>query len=179
MAILNYERALLLSPGDQDIRFNLQMARSKTIDKIQPESELIFVTWYRSIINIASVDGWARVAITSLVIALLLALLYLFSDRIWLRKAGFFGGLMMLLLFLLSNVFAYNQKSRLENRTGAIVMSPSVTLKSTPSETGTDVFVLHEGTRVDIVDKGMKEWMEVRIADGKQGWMRVKDLEII
>ena len=179
MAILNYERALLLSPGDQDIRFNLQMARSKTIDKIQPESELIFVTWYRSIINIASVDGWARVAITSLVIALLLALLYLFSDRIWLRKAGFFGGLMMLLLFLLSNIFAYHQKSRLENRTGAIVMSPSVTLKSTPSETGTDVFVLHEGTRVDIVDKGMKEWMEVRIADGKQGWMRVKDLEII
>ena len=86
MAVLNYERALLLSPSDRDIRFNLQMARSKTIDKITPEQEMFFITWYRSLVNIASVDGWARTALFSLALAVILSLLYLFSDRIWLRK---------------------------------------------------------------------------------------------
>ena len=90
-AVLNYERALLLSPGDADIRFNLQMARSKTIDKITPESEMFFVTWYRSLVNLMSVDAWARTALIALAIAIILALAYLFSDRIWLRKVGFFG----------------------------------------------------------------------------------------
>ena len=94
-AVLNYERALLLSPGDADIRFNLQMARSKTIDKITPESEMFFVTWYRSLVNLMSVDAWARTALIALAIAIILALAYLFSDRIWLRKVGFFGALLL------------------------------------------------------------------------------------
>ena len=76
-AILNYERALLLSPGDDDIRFNLQMARSKTIDKITPQSEMFFVTWYHSLVNLMSVDAWARTALFTLAIAIVLVLLYL------------------------------------------------------------------------------------------------------
>jgi len=109
-----------------------------------------------------SVDGWAKTAIVCLVIALLLALVYLFADKVGLRKLGFFGGITLLVAFLLCNLFAFQQKSRLENRDGAIVMAPSVTVKSTPSNSGTDVFVLHEGTRVDIIDDGMKEWREIK-----------------
>ena len=179
MAVLNYERALLLSPGDGDIRFNLQLARGKTIDKITPEGEFIFATWYRSIVNLMSVDGWAETAIVCLIIALLLALVYLFADKVGLRKLGFFGGITLLVAFLLCNLFAFQQKSRLENRTGAIIMAPSVTVKSTPSNSGTDVFVLHEGTRVDIVDAGMKEWREIKLADGKRGWITSNAIEII
>ena len=178
-AVLNYERALLLSPGDADIRFNLQMTRSKTIDKITPESEMFFVTWYRSLVNLMSVDAWARTALIALAIAIILALAYLFSDRIWLRKVGFFGALLLVVVFLLSNLFAFHQKRKLTYRTGAVIMTTSVPVKSTPSKNGTDLFILHEGTRVTITDNSMKDWKEIRVDDGKEGWIETNKIEII
>ncbi len=178
-AVLNYERALLLSPGDKDIRFNLQMARSKTIDKITPESEMFFVTWYRSLVNVMSVDGWARTALVALIVAIVLALFYLFSDRIWLRKIGFFGGIIALLLFLIGNLFAWQQKSNLTQRTGAIIIKSAVNVKSTPSKNGTDLYILHEGTKVTVTDSSMREWRKIRVADGKEGWLEVSEIEVI
>ena len=178
-AVLNYERALLLSPGDRDIRFNLQIAQAKTIDKIVPESEMFFFTWYRALVNLMSVDGWASVALVSLALVIILLLVYLFSERIWLRKVGFFGGILMLLLFVLSNIFAWQQKQNLLFRKGAIVMTPTISVKSTPASNGTDLFILHEGTKVVITDSSMKDWREIRIADGKEGWIESKHLEEI
>ena len=178
-AVLNYERALLLSPSDRDIRFNLQMARSKTIDKIIPEQEMFFVTWYRSLISLASVDGWARTALISLALAIMLALVYLFSDRICLRKVGFFGAFLMVGVFLCSNLFAHQQKQQLLHRKGAIVIAPAVTVKSTPAQNGTDLFILHEGAKVTITDASMKDWKEVRLADGKEGWIETRQIEFI
>lgn len=178
-AVLNYERALLLSPGDGDIRFNLQMARSKTIDKITPESEMFFVTWYHALVNIMSVDGWARTALVSFALAIVLALVYLFSARIWVRKVGFFGGLAFIAVFILANLFAYQQRQELVNRTGAIIISSAVPVKSTPSKSGTDLFILHEGTKVEITDGTMRGWKEIRVADGKEGWIETSKIEII
>ena len=178
-AVLNYERALLLSPGDKDIRFNLQMARSKTIDKITPESEMFFVTWYRSLVNVQSVDSWARTALISLFVAIVLALLYLFANPVWLRKVGFFGGFLLLLVFLVSNLFAWQQKRNLTHRSGAIIIKSAVNVKSTPSKNGTDLFILHEGTKVTITDTTMKGWKEIRVADGKEGWLETSEIEII
>jgi tetratricopeptide (TPR) repeat protein len=178
-AVLNYERALLLSPGDRDIRFNLQIARSKTFDKIVPESEMFFVTWYRSLVSLMSVDGWARTALVALALTIVLLLVYLFSYRIWLRKAGFFGGVVLLLLFVGANIFAWQQKKDLLNRKGAIIFVPAVTVKSTPAANGTDLFILHEGTKVVITDGSMRDWKEIRIADGKEGWIESKHLRVI
>ncbi len=178
-AVLNYERALLLSPGDRDIRFNLQIARSKTFDKIVPESEMFFVTWYRSLVSMMSVDAWARTALVSLALTIILLLVYLFSEKIWLRKAGFFGGVVLLLLFVGANIFAWQQKKDLLNRKGAIIFAPSVTVKSTPAANGTDLFILHEGTKVVITDGSMKEWKEIRLADGKEGWIESKHIRVI
>lgn len=178
-AVLNYERALLLSPGDRDIRFNLQIARAKTIDKIVPESEMFFFTWYRSLVNLMSVDAWAWTALIALALLIVLLLVYLFSERIWLRKVGFFGGFLLLILFALSNLFAWQQKQDLLFRKGAIVISPSVTVKSTPAKNGTDLFILHEGTKVSITDGTMKGWMGIRIADGKEGWIESNMIEEI
>ncbi|MBO7047020.1 MAG: BatD family protein [Prevotella sp.] len=178
-AVLNYERALLLSPGDRDIRFNLQMARSKTVDKITPEQDMFFVTWYRSLVNLTSVDGWANIALISLALAIILALLYLFSERIWLRKVGFFGAIILIVCFLVSNVFAYQQKDLLVHRRGAIVVAPAVTVKSTPAKQGTDLFILHEGTKVTITDGSMKDWKGIRLADGKEGWIETRQIELI
>ena len=178
-AVLNYERALLLSPSDRDIRFNLQMARSKTIDKITPEQDMFFVTWYHSLVNMTSVDGWADIALISLALAIVLALLYLFSERIWLRKVGFFGAIFLIVVFLLSNVFAHQQKDLLVHRRGAIVTAPAITVKSTPAKQGTDLFILHEGTKVTITDDSMKDWKGIRLADGKEGWIETRQLELI
>lgn len=178
-AVLNYERALLLSPGDEDIRLNLQLARSKTVDKIVPESEMFFVTWYRSLVSQQSVDAWARTGLLSLVVAIVLALAYLFANALWLRKVGFFGGTLFLLLFALSNLFAWQQKRALAERTGAVVMQSAVTVRSTPSDNGTDLFVLHEGTRVTITDGSMSGWKKIRVADGKEGWLETKQIAII
>ena len=178
-AVLNYERALLLSPGDADIRFNLQMARSKTIDKITPESEMFFVTWYHALVNLTSVDGWAFMALLALGLAVVLALVYLFTSPIWLRKLGFFGAFGLLLVFIVANVFAYAQKQSFISRSGAIIMAPAATVKSTPAKQGTDLFILHEGTKVEITDGAMKQWKRIRVSDGKEGWIETSQIEII
>ena len=140
---------------------------------------MFFFTWYRALVNLMSVDGWASVALVSLALVIILLLVYLFSERIWLRKVGFFGGILMLLLFVLSNIFAWQQKQNLLFRKGAIVMTPTISVKSTPASNGTDLFILHEGTKVVITDSSMKDWREIRIADGKEGWIESKHLEEI
>ena len=178
-ALLAYERALQLSPGDNDIRFNLQYARSKTIDKITPETEMFFVTWYNSLVNFTSVDRWANTAIVSIVMALLLILVFLFAPQMWARKSGFYGAAVFLLLFAFANLFAFQQKHELETKQGAIVIAPIVNVKKTPAASGTDVFVIHEGTRVDITDRGMKQWRGIKLADGREGWLKTSQIEEI
>lgn len=178
-AVLNYERALQLSPGDEDIRFNLQMARSKTIDKITPKSEMFFVTWYKSLVNLTSVDGWARTSIISIAAALVLVLCYLFAHKVSLRKIGFYGAAILVVVFILSNIFAYEQKCLLTNNTGAIVISPSASLRKTPVANSENNTIIHEGTRLEIVDDTMKDWKQVKLEDGREGWVQSSQIERI
>lgn len=178
-AILSYERALRLSPGDADIRFNLQFVSSRTIDKITPVDENVFVTWYKSVVNFTGVDNWARIGVGSIVLALLMMLAYLFASRILVRKVGFFGGIACIVAFALSNMFAWQQKRDYGQRDGAVIMVPSVGVKASPVVKSPDAFVLHEGTRVDITDSGMRGWKGIRVADGREGWVRTSALEII
>lgn len=178
-AVLNYERALQLSPGDEDIRFNLQMARSKTIDKITPKSEMFFVTWYKALVNLTSVDGWARTSIISIAVALVLVLCYLFGHKVLLRKVGFYGAAVLVVIFILSNVFAYEQKCLLTNNTGAIVISPSASLRKTPVANSENNTIIHEGTRLEIVDDTMKDWKQVKLEDGREGWVQSSQIERI
>lgn len=178
-AILHYERAALLQPNKADILFNLEMARMNTIDKITPESEMFFVTWYNILIDKLSADAWAMTAVAAFALTCIFALLFFLGRSVGLKKFGFFGAVVMIIVVVLANVFARTQQKELDCRTGAIVMTSSVVVKSTPNESGTDLFVLHEGTRVEIVDNAMKEWKEIRIADGKIGWMPAKCMEVI
>ena len=178
-AVLNYERALLLSPGDSHIRHNLDLARNKTLDKITPLGEIFIVTWYKSIINLLSVDQWATLAVICFILMLGMVALYLFGKQVRFRKIGFYSSLVLLLVCILSNVFAWNQKHILLNRNTAVVMSTSVNVKSTPSQTGTDLFVVHEGTKVTITDPSMKGWKEIKLDDGKTGWIPTESIEEI
>ena len=178
-AVLNYERALLLSPGDEDIRANLVLARSKTIDKTTVASEMFFVTWWRALVNSMSVHAWVVVAVTSFILMLIGILVYCFVPKIEVRKVGVYGAFVMLFLVLISNIAAYSQNELIENRMTAIVMAPAVTVKSSPAINSTDLFVIHEGTKVEILDNQMKGWREVKFEEGKQGWVPKEAIEEI
>lgn len=178
-AILNYERALLLQPGNGDIRANLEVARSKTIDKVEAVPEMFFVSWTKALMNSMSVDAWATYGVIFFILLIVSLYFFIFSKRIVLKKLGFILGLVFLVFVVLANLFASQQKEGLLNRDGAIVMSPSITVRSTPNEGGTSLFVLHEGRKVSIKDNSMKEWKEIRLEDGKVGWVPASAIEII
>ena len=114
-----------------------------------------------------------------MIIALVLTLLFLFGDRIIFRKLGFYGAIAFLILFIFSNVFAYQQKMQFENRDEAIVVMSVVNVKNTPAESGSDSFTLHEGTNVRIIDKTMKDWRHIELPDGRDGWVRENQIEEI
>lgn len=178
-AILNYERALLLQPGNGDIRANLEIARSKTVDKVEPVPEIFFASWTKSLINSMSVDSWAVCGVVCFILLIVSLYLFIFSKQIVLKKAGFISGIVFLAVTILANVFANQQKDELTNRNSAIVINPSVTVRSTPSESGTSLFILHEGHKVGVKDGSMKDWKEIRLEDGKVGWVPASAIEII
>lgn len=178
-AILNYERALLLQPGNGDIRANLDIARSKTIDKVEPVPEIFFVSWTKSLINSMSVDSWAICGIVCFILLIISLYFFIFSKQTGLKKAGFICGIIFFVVTMLANVFAGQQKDELVNRNSAIVINPSVTVRSTPSESGTSLFIIHEGHKVDIKDGSMQDWKEIRLEDGKVGWVPTSAIEII
>lgn len=176
-AILNYERALLIKPGDSDIRFNLEMAKQQT-DKIEPLEEFFLKKWFRSVQNLISVDSWATVGILCFVSFICCLVLFFFSKWMRLRKTGFYLGILLFVVIIFTNIFAYNQKEELVNRNGAIVFSPTVTVKSSPDNSGTDLFVLHEGTKV-FIRSTVGDWHEIALEDGNIGWINKKDITII
>lgn len=138
---------------------------------------MFFITWYKSLMSLSSVNGWAYIALFSLAVTLVLTLCWIFCPQIWLRKTGFFGGLLAIFVFCIANIFAYHQYRQLSIRSGAVVIAPAVTVRSTPSMSGTELFVLHEGTRVEITDDSMHGWKSVRVADGKEGWIEASQVE--
>ena len=178
-AILNYEKALMLNPGNGDIRFNLELAQSKTVDKVTPMSEVFLVTWMKSLTNTMSEQGWSKLAIASFILTLLGLVLYFFSKKITMKKIGFISALCLMLVCILANVFASSQKSKAQSHSSAIIMEPSVTVKSTPNEGGTELFILHEGRKVMIKDNTMREWKEIQLEDGNAGWVPASVIEII
>ena len=178
-AILNYERAIALQPGNSDIQANLDIVRSKTIDKVTPIPEVFFVTWIKTLINCLNSDAWAKLGIVCFFLLLTFTGLYFLGKSVTLKKIGFIAALTMLFLCVISNVFASQQKKERLRQDKAIVLTPSITVRSTPSESGTSLFVLHEGHKVEIKDNSMHEWKEIRLEDGKVGWVPASSIEII
>ena len=177
-AIINYEKARLLAPGDDDIIHNLEVARSKTIDNIQPGEKIFFKVWYENIKTSMGIDTWATLSLVSLVVALLLFLVYLFVKNMMLRKVAFYLSVALVIVFILGNVFASQLKDYTTNSKCAVIVSPTATAKKTPTEQGADACILHEGTRGDVID-ALKGWYEIRLADGTEGWISETDVEVI
>ena len=178
-AILNYERALLMDPSNADVKFNLELARAKAVDKNALVSELFFVRWFRQFVAMMDADSWAKVAILCFIILIFSLTLFIFSKKSKTKKIIFTFALLSLLCTVLANVIASNQTAKRMHRESAIIMEPSVVVRSTPSVNGTELFILHEGKKVTIKDDSMKAWKEIEIEDGNIGWLPAESIERI
>lgn len=177
-SILNYERALLLEPGNGDIRFNLEIAKLKTVDKIEPVGEFFLTSWFRSIEDSLSTDAWSKFAVACFILLIGSLFLFFFSRKIGIKKAGFYAGICLLVLTVFGNIFAYNQKKSLTQRDSAVIFVPTTTIKSSPDDSGTDLFILHEGTKVKLKSK-IGNWNEIETADGNVGWIKKEEIAVI
>ena len=178
-AILNYERALLLDPSNKDIRFNLELARSKMVDRVSEDTEIFIVRWFHNFANLLSLNEWAILAILLFLLTIGSIIAFIFSKKHGIKKLFFTFAAIFLLMTICANIIGQNQKKRLVSRNSAIVMEPSVVVRSTPSATGTDLFVLHEGRKVTITDDSMAAWKEIELEDGNVGWIETESLERI
>ncbi|MDR0363832.1 MAG: tetratricopeptide repeat protein [Bacteroidales bacterium] len=178
LAILFYEKALKINPKDEDALFNLGLSNSRIPDKIEVVPEVLPVRWYKAVVSIFTPNQWAYCAIMLLATALILIGLYFLARSIVIRQLGFWAGVVLLLLCIFSFIVAgqatYNQVSH----ETAIVFSPSVTIKSSPEGSSTDLFVLHEGTKVWILES-LNDWHKIKIANGSVGWIPVSAIEEI
>jgi tetratricopeptide (TPR) repeat protein len=178
MAILNYEKAKRLDPYDDDINHNLALANAHVIDKIDIIPEFFIKTWIRNMVSLTEPDRWAVISISAFLLFLVLFLIYLFSGRIALKKFTFWLGILSLFISVSAFYSAWKRKELLTAKDSAIIISPTVTAKSSPAESGVDLFIIHEGTKI-IIEDSLDIWNRIRIGDGTVGWIRKEDMEII
>jgi tetratricopeptide (TPR) repeat protein len=177
-AILNYERALKLKPGDDDISFNLKVAQLKVIDKIEPVPEIFYRRWLRSISSAFSTDGWSRMVIICVWIMFLFAAVYVLSPRAAMRRVGFVLAAFFLIISIFTWLLSQQSYQDYVSQKSAVVMSMSAYVKSSPGDSNTDLFLLHEGTKADILDE-FENWVKIRIANGSVGWIKSSEIEVI
>lgn len=177
-AILNYERALKLAPSDEDIRFNLRLAKLRTVDKIEAVPELWFVTKWKSLYQILHVDQWAWLVVLIACLFVGCIILYVTATNPFIKKNGFFGSIGFSILLLFSACMAQNAYNQLTNDNRAVVMKPTLTVKSSPDKSGNDLFVVHEGLVIEEVDQ-TGEWRRIKLPDGNTGWVPARSLEKI
>ena len=174
-AILNYERALLLNSDDEDIKTNLEFAQKFVQDKIEVVPTFFLIRWVQAIINLFNVNTWSVISVLSFVFFLILIITFLFTKKVIFRKLSVYLGFLLLVVSLISFYCAYKQDIKLNSHNTAIIFSPAVTVKSSPNENGTDLFIIHEGLKVYITGKST-DWFEIRLSDGKIGWLPKESL---
>lgn len=178
-SILNYERALKLDPSYSDARYNLEFVQNLCQDKIESLPEFFLETWGRNACWLLPSDIWAVLFIIGLVVTIGLALMFLLGRTQKLRKLGFFAGIAALLGTLVFLDFAFWQRTDYFKTDKAIITRAVSSVKSSPSgDSSTDLFILHEGTKVTIIDE-IGDWRNIELADGRQGWIRSSEFEVI
>ena len=177
-SILYYNKALRIAPSQEDIRHNLAIAEAQTKDRIAVIPEFFLNRWLRTIRNSMSCMAWSILSLVSFGVLLAFALLFLLASRLSWRKVGFYGALCAFVLFVATTAFAVASRNDMLSHIEAIVMGTAISVKSSPDRSATDLFVLHEGTKVKVLSE-IDEWVEVVIADGKKGWTLKSNVEEI
>lgn len=185
MAIVNYERALKLDPTNTDARTNLEFVNTRIADK-QMDDGSVMTTLRNRIVSAFRADTWAMIAAVLFIIFIASAAVYVFSSAVAVRKASFFGGIIVFLITVAALVLSFDAANRVETDRMAIVLPPASQLSTSPREARNaqeQAFLLHEGTKVEIVDSilnpGEGLWYEVRVGSHDRAWIKAADLERI
>ncbi len=177
-SILNYERALRLSPSYDDAKANLELAQTKVVDNIVQVPPFFVKRWIALFIKILSTDQWYVVSVVVFIVTLLCFLYFIFGNNLMIRRFAFYGAFVLLVITITTVTFASIRHNQQNNHNEAIIMSPTVVIKSSPDKSGTDLFQLHEGTKVTIKSK-LDEWTEIVVGNGNIGWLESKNIEKI
>jgi tetratricopeptide (TPR) repeat protein len=169
-AILNYERGLKLEPGDEDIQFNLRLANARTVDRIQEVPKLFITEWWDLFISAFNVSGWSLIVIIFFIVFLFFIGFYFITGSINLQRISVYGSIasgISLLILVIVLFFAYNREASADY---GIILSDTVNVKVSPNEESNDSFVVHEGLKFEIQDQ-LDNWVKIKLADGKVGWV--------
>jgi tetratricopeptide (TPR) repeat protein len=177
--IVNYEKASLLSPYDKDLQFNLELVRTQVVDKIDVIPEFFLTKWWKSFADLLKPPQWALLSSITLILSVIFLFIYRFYPGMVLKKTAFFFFVFIFILSLIGFSAGIHRKKEITQNSYAIISEPSVTLKSSPSNSGTRLFTLHEGTKVEIIDDELSGWYEIRIPDGNQGWLQKNKVLLI
>ena len=177
-AILNYERALKFDPNNDNIQYNLNLCNSLIPDRIDKIPELFFIQWYKGLYNYFPIDVWAKIIIALFVLFSVFMLLYFLSSRMFFRKMGFWFAMLFLVFFVFSFFLTTQKYTSFKKHNQAVIFTPSITVKSSPAKNSVDLFVVHEGTKVFIMDQ-VGNWKKIRIQNGSIGWIEAENMVII
>lgn len=169
-AILNFERAKVLAPHDADIQFNLEIVNQFVVTKIEELPQPFFLRWKSSLTNKYTADTWSAISIGAFILFLIFLGFFVFGRNAMLKRTVFWLGILAVVFSGFTFSFAHQQKKEITIRNQAIVFSPRVTVKSAPRETGTDLFLIYEGLKIEITDS-LNTWTEIKLADGNEGWL--------
>lgn len=170
-AILNYERAKKLNPEDEDLITNLKFANQKTEDKIDAAPQLFLSEWKNGIVDLLDEKTWSLICILLFAVSLFLIGLYIVSQSSTLKKLGFFAGVVLLIATVCTYFIAEHKYELTKYSSDAVVISSTATITGSPNEKGTKLFILHEGTKVIIIEE-QTDWTEIKIANGNVGWIK-------
>lgn len=177
-AILAYERARRIAPHDDDISYNLRLANLRVVDKIEPVPQLFLIDWWNGFIGLYSSDGWAMAVIVCAWCTAMGGMVFFLFRSGGVRRVAFAFTSVSVICCILSVTGLVQQTKKEGSDRSAIVFSPSVPVKSAPDNQSTDLFVLHEGVKVDLLD-AVGEWKKIRLADGKIGWLTGESIQAI
>ncbi|MFR9651714.1 MAG: SH3 domain-containing protein [Rikenellaceae bacterium] len=169
-ALLYYYKALRLDPSDVYIRHNIEFAQNKTTDNIEKLPRLFLAEWNEWIRTRMSSTQWVVVSLSLLALTLGFLLLYLLSDRMMNRRIGFFGLVVAAVLFIYTTNNSIYSRWEMVNHREAVVMNRALSVKSSPNGGATELFIIHEGTKVRVLNS-IGGWSEIRIDDGNRGWV--------
>lgn len=177
-SILAYERAKKFMPDDEDLAYNLRLSYSNTVDKIDPVPQLFYERWWTQLLTLMSPSAWSVLAIILLWLAAGIAAWYLYAGTVRMRQITFLSGGIFIFLAIFFFAIASSSFGRLHKDDAAVVMEPSSVIRSSPDDKSTSLFMLHAGTKIEIVDE-LGSWKQIRIANGNTGWIKQTSVEQI
>ncbi len=177
-AIYYYEKALKLDPANEDALHNLTFAKRMTLDVIEDLPKTFFQRFSENVIQKYAFDTWALIAVIASFLASLLFLLYHFSGSSKMKLLYFNTTIFSVFIMLVSVFFAYDNYDTVQKNRTAIIFVTKTEVKNAPTTSSEEVFELHEGTKVIILDE-LDNWKKIKIADGKVGWIYQDDLKEI